>query len=57
MSLSQQGLYRFEEFELDCGRRALLRAGEPVVLSPKAFDVLTYLVLNPGGRSMKAMKK
>lgn len=38
---------RFEAFELDPGRRALLRDGAPVVLSPKAFDVLAYLVGNP----------
>jgi DNA-binding winged helix-turn-helix (wHTH) protein/tetratricopeptide (TPR) repeat protein len=48
MSLSLQGVYRFEEFELDPARRALRRAGLPLVLSPKAFDVLSYLVKNPG---------
>ncbi|MGO9776823.1 MAG: winged helix-turn-helix domain-containing protein [Terracidiphilus sp.] len=42
------GLYRFDEFELDPARRTLLRNGSPVALTPKAFDVLAYLVLNPG---------
>ncbi|SNS72555.1 DNA-binding winged helix-turn-helix (wHTH) domain-containing protein [Granulicella rosea] len=40
--------YRFDEFELQPSRRSLLRDGSVVSLSPKAFEVLTYLVLNPG---------
>ncbi|MGP8226997.1 MAG: winged helix-turn-helix domain-containing protein [Terracidiphilus sp.] len=48
MLLSMNGLYRFDEFELDPARRTLLRNGSPVALTPKAFDVLAYLVLNPG---------
>jgi DNA-binding winged helix-turn-helix (wHTH) protein/Tol biopolymer transport system component len=48
MLLSTRELYRFEGFELDPCRRLLSRDQEPVSLTPKAFDVLTYLVLNPG---------
>ena len=40
-------LYRFELFVLDPGRRTLSRAGSPVSLTPKAFDVLFFLVQNP----------
>ena len=35
---------RFEPFVLDSGTRELLKDGEPVHLSPKAFDVLEILV-------------
>jgi DNA-binding winged helix-turn-helix (wHTH) protein/tetratricopeptide (TPR) repeat protein len=42
------GVYRFDEFELDTRRRSLVRSGAPVTVSPKAFEVLTYLVENPG---------
>jgi DNA-binding winged helix-turn-helix (wHTH) protein/tetratricopeptide (TPR) repeat protein len=42
------GVYRFDEFELDTRRRSLVRRGAPVTVSPKAFEVLTYLVENPG---------
>ncbi len=35
---------RFEEFELDTARLQLLRAGEPVHLTPKAFRLLAFLV-------------
>src|SRR5208283_2729800 len=48
MSFPLRGLYRFDEFELNPSGRALLRNGKPVVVSPKAFEVLTYLVANPG---------
>ncbi|MGP0018302.1 MAG: winged helix-turn-helix domain-containing tetratricopeptide repeat protein [Candidatus Sulfotelmatobacter sp.] len=39
--------YRFGQFVLDPRRRALSRAGSPVFLTPKAFDVLKFLVQNP----------
>src|SRR5271168_964599 len=39
--------YRFGEFVLDLGRRTLSRADSPVALTPKAFDVLLFLVQNP----------
>jgi DNA-binding winged helix-turn-helix (wHTH) protein/tetratricopeptide (TPR) repeat protein len=48
MSLNTNGLYRFDGFELDPSRRVLTREEEPVPLTPKAFDVLSFLVLNPG---------
>jgi TolB-like protein/DNA-binding winged helix-turn-helix (wHTH) protein/Flp pilus assembly protein TadD len=48
MPLSFKDLYRFDEFELDPSRRTFVRGGTPVLISPKAFDVLAYLVSNPG---------
>src|SRR5580658_5538308 len=48
MSLVLSGLYRFDEFELNPARRTFARNGVPVSISPKAFEVLTYLVANPG---------
>ena len=48
MGLKSRTLYRFDAFELDPSRRVLSRDGSPVLLTPKAFDVLSYLVLNPG---------
>jgi TolB-like protein/DNA-binding winged helix-turn-helix (wHTH) protein/tetratricopeptide (TPR) repeat protein len=41
-------MYRFGEFELTPSERAFGRNGEPISVSPKAFEVLTYLVTNPG---------
>jgi TolB-like protein/DNA-binding winged helix-turn-helix (wHTH) protein/Tfp pilus assembly protein PilF len=40
-------LYRFGPFALDPRRRTLSRADSPVSLTPKAFDVLLFLVQNP----------
>jgi TolB-like protein/DNA-binding winged helix-turn-helix (wHTH) protein len=40
-------LYRFGQFVLDPRRRMLSRADSPVVLTPKAFDVLLFLVQHP----------
>lgn len=48
MSLFISGLYRFDEFELNPARLTFSRQGEPLSISPKAFEVLTYLVANPG---------
>src|SRR5579863_606368 len=39
-------LYRFGQFVLDPARRTLSRAHSPVSLTPKAFDVLLFLVQN-----------
>jgi DNA-binding winged helix-turn-helix (wHTH) protein/tetratricopeptide (TPR) repeat protein len=47
MPLSLSAPYRFDEFDLDPARRTLERNGQLVPLSPKAFDVLSYLVRNP----------
>ena len=38
--------YRFGEFVLDSRRHTLSRADSPVFLTPKAFDVLLFLVQN-----------
>src|SRR5580693_9873826 len=40
-------LYRFGQFVLDPGRRTLSCADAPISLTPKAFDVLLFLVQNP----------
>src|SRR5277367_5724422 len=40
-------LYRFGQFVLDPAKRALCRADSPVSLTPRAFDVLLFLVQNP----------
>jgi hypothetical protein len=40
-------LCRFGQFVLDPRRRTLSRADSPVFLTPKAFDVLIFLVRNP----------
>ena len=46
-NLAHGSLYRFGQFVLDSRRRTLSRADSPVVLTPRAFDVLTFLVQNP----------
>ena len=47
MPLSAHEFYSFEGYELDPSRRLLLRDGEAIFLTPKAFDVLSFLILNP----------
>jgi Tol biopolymer transport system component/DNA-binding winged helix-turn-helix (wHTH) protein len=42
----QQRVYDFGPFRADAGRRLLLRQGEPIPLTPKAFDILLVLVQN-----------
>jgi DNA-binding winged helix-turn-helix (wHTH) protein len=37
-------IHEFGSFRLDSAERLLLRAGQPVSLTPKAFDLLVYLV-------------
>src|SRR6202162_5535853 len=44
--IPMSSLYRFGQFVLDPGRRTLSRADSPVSLTPKAFDVLLFLVQN-----------
>lgn len=39
--------YRFGQFVLDSRKRTLFRADSPVSLTPRAFDVLLFLVQNP----------
>jgi DNA-binding winged helix-turn-helix (wHTH) protein/tetratricopeptide (TPR) repeat protein len=41
-------IYRFGGFELDPFERRLLRAGEPISLTPKIFDTLVALVVQAG---------
>jgi DNA-binding winged helix-turn-helix (wHTH) protein len=42
----QQRLYEFDLFRVDVSRRLLLRQGEAIPLTPKAFDILLILVQN-----------
>jgi two-component system, OmpR family, KDP operon response regulator KdpE len=39
---------RAGSIEIDCKRRLLWRGGEPVHLTPKEFDLLAFLMQNPG---------
>ncbi|MBS1795410.1 MAG: winged helix-turn-helix domain-containing protein [Acidobacteria bacterium] len=50
IELEESGIYEFEEFRLDAKRRRLFRSGsgELVPLTPKAAEVLIYLVVNAG---------
>lgn len=47
VSARDQWVYVFGPFVLDPARRVLTRAGTPLSLSPKSFDLLFYLVENP----------
>src|SRR6266446_3542852 len=46
-SLADGYLYRIGQFALDSRKRSVSRADSPVCLTPKAFDVLLFLVQNP----------
>ena len=46
-SPATSSLYRFGQFALDARKRTVSRADSPVCLTPKAFDVLLFLVQNP----------
>jgi len=48
MKLQTQHFYEFGPFGLDTRERVLLRNGQPVPLTPKAFDCLLVLVENSG---------
>ena len=48
MEQKPEHLFEFGAFRLDPGERLLLRAGEPVSLTPKAFDLLLVLVKAAG---------
>ncbi len=41
-------IHEFGSFRLDSAERLLLRAGQPVPVTPKAFDLLVYLVDHAG---------
>lgn len=47
--LVEKRLYRFDEFLVDPMRRVLLRDGETVAVTPKAFSILLVLLENRGG--------
>jgi Tol biopolymer transport system component/DNA-binding winged helix-turn-helix (wHTH) protein len=40
--------YAFDSFVVDAGKSVLLREGQSVPLTPKAFEILLVLVRNPG---------
>ena len=46
--MKTQAPIRFGDFELDASERTLTRAGVPVAVSPKAFDLLAALAEQPG---------
>ena len=48
MSLKEEEVYRFDDFELDLSSRRFSRSGALIPLYPKSFEVLIYLVTNPG---------
>jgi DNA-binding winged helix-turn-helix (wHTH) protein/tetratricopeptide (TPR) repeat protein len=48
MSVLAKSTFSFREFELDPLERRLLRAGEPIALTPKVFDTLVFLVERAG---------
>ncbi len=48
MSKQLQRLYEFGPYQLDTAERILLRDGEPVPLTPKAFETLVVLVEHSG---------
>ncbi len=48
MPLEPKAVYDFGPFCLDLGERALRRDGKPIALTPKAFEILSLLVQNPG---------
>jgi DNA-binding winged helix-turn-helix (wHTH) protein len=41
-------LYLFENYALDTDRRELMRADRPIAVQPQVFDVLAFLIANPG---------
>jgi DNA-binding winged helix-turn-helix (wHTH) protein/TolB-like protein/Tfp pilus assembly protein PilF len=43
-----KAVYQFGEFQLQVDERLLLKRGQPVALTPKAFDILVLLVSNNG---------
>jgi DNA-binding winged helix-turn-helix (wHTH) protein len=48
MLLNTNELLSFDGYYLDLRKRVLTRQDAPITLTPKAFDVLAYMVLNPG---------
>src|SRR5271156_2015274 len=48
MSMKAEGAFRFGKFQIDALARTLRREEAIVTLNRRAFDVLLYLVQNPG---------
>jgi DNA-binding winged helix-turn-helix (wHTH) protein len=48
VAMSESKSYRFDRFTVDCRSASLRRDGIVLPLRPKSFDVLVYLVRNPG---------
>src|SRR5271154_4687835 len=48
MSMKAEGAFRFGKFQVDALARTLRREEAVVTLNRRAFDVLLYLVQNPG---------
>lgn len=46
--MKPEGIFQFGEFQIDALTRTLRREKEAVTLNRRAFDVLLYLVQNPG---------
>src|SRR5579864_180318 len=46
--MNPKHFYQFGPFQLDTAERALTRAGTPVPLTPKVFDILLVLVRRSG---------
>src|SRR5271163_198856 len=46
--MTPEGIFKFGEFQVDALARTLRREEETVTLNRRAFDVLLYLVQNPG---------
>jgi len=48
MSMKAGEIFQFGKFQIDARARTLRREAEPVALNYRTFDVLLYLVQNPG---------
>lgn len=48
MSPPEKRIYEFAPFRIDAGERVLLRDGQPVPVTPKAFEILLALVESSG---------
>ncbi|HEY4840438.1 MAG TPA: winged helix-turn-helix domain-containing protein, partial [Terriglobales bacterium] len=46
--MKSEGIFQFGEFQIDVLARSMRRKDEIVTLNRRAFDVLLYLVQNPG---------
>ncbi len=53
MSKQVNGSYKFGSFQIDARERLLSRDGEPIAVTPKAFDTLLALVRNSGHLMLK----